>query len=156
MGTVQFLATDVLSVAMTGCLEDTGCFGALSFSTSLLECAYDDLCGTLPTDVKFKTIPPDFIPYYGTYPLREEAIQHTHVIMTHRTGAPLVYAELVCQIKRHEIIAQESKRLWSFERHSLQATVLRLLTVLAQAQDPQLDLSLVFHNVVRCFVCVSV
>ena len=142
----------MVTTAATLCLEDTGCFGMIIICQKLFVCSW---CA-LVVDVRFKTIPQDFIPYYGMYPLRDEATQLCQLIVTHRTAAPLAFAELVCQVKRHDVIAVETKRLWSFARRPLQATVLRLLAALARAEDAQLDLSLVYYNVVRSFILVLV
>lgn len=103
---------------------------------------------TRVADIRLKTVPEHFVPFFGHHPLRMEAVHCVELILCERARAPQVFAEMVRQLKRNDVVAAEVRRLWAFGQRRLQAAVASFLAVLCSAHDAQIDLLLAEQRIV--------
>ena len=83
-------------------------------------------------------IPPDFVPYNHTYPLRTEAAWMVACIARNRESCPMLHSEVVRVVKRYALIELERKRAWAFKEWKLQRTACDTMQSIALLGSGQL------------------
>jgi hypothetical protein len=108
------------------------------------------------TDIRYRTVPESFIAFFGSAPLRSEAIDiFQRLANQHAADPPTAYAEFVRHMKRGDVVATETARLWALPSMALQATAASLLALLCRMHDPLLRVSLAAAHVVRGFAAFA-
>ncbi|CAM9321165.1 unnamed protein product, partial [Discosporangium mesarthrocarpum] len=127
----------ILSLGHLGLLEQVLTSGLLEFSMREM------IPDTADTDVVNVRIPSKFARYNGTPLVRNEGLALLERVAARRRRCPGVASEVVRQAIRHEVAAEELKRLRNCRRRSVREGVGACLRTLARLESPVVDGALV-------------